>query len=463
MAGDKNMRRFEIVRADSGTLTSHSGLALIGRALRHTNLDRDLSMIPLRHGIAHADCVKSYIGLLSTAKSDFDAIEARREDGFFKTALGIDKVPSAPSLRQRFDDQTTAMIPFVDAASTAFIANAKAPVTPIILRYGTSRPAIKRKYVVLDIDVFPMDNSGSKKEGVSYTYKGFNGYAPLAAYLGEEGWCLACELRPGSQNGQKDFISFLEQVVPRARKLIRYRLLARIDSGHDAAINRAWFLGERVDFIIKWNPRRQDLVAWLERAEKKVQENEAVWQHPRTGKRVAIFSVSVEETHDGVTRTFRRVMRVTERTIDKHGNKLLVPEIKVEGWWTSLGEVACADEKVIALYCDHATSEQFHSEFKTDLDIERLPSGKFATNALVMTCAVLAYNILRWIGLVGLLRNDAPIRHQAKRRRIRTVIQELIYVAARVTESGRQLALKFSKICPAFPSFAAVYGRLAPG
>ena len=78
-----------------------------------------------------------------------------------------------------------------------------------------------------------------------------------------------------------------------------------------------------------------------------------------------------------------------------------------------------------------------------------------------MACAVLAYNILRWIGLTGLLREDAPIRHDAKRRRLRTVIQELMYVAARVVESGRRLALKFSRACPAFPSFAAVYGRLA--
>ncbi len=452
------MRRFNIVRSDTGALTSHSGLALVGRALEHTRLERDLATIPLRHGIAHADCVKSYVGLLSTAKSDFDAIENRRKDTFFKTALDIDRVPSAPSLRQRFDEQANAMIPIVDAASTDFIANTRAPVTPITIRYGTSPRAVKHKYVPLDIDVFPMDNSGTRKEGVSYTYKGFNGYAPLAAYLGEEGWCLACELRPGSQHGQKEFIYFLERVVPRARRLTRHRLLVRLDSGHDAADNRAWFSREGVDFIIKWNPRRQDLEAWLKRA-----EQEAEWSCPREGKRVGIFSDVVEEKHDGVTRAFRRVMRVIERSIDKHGNRLLVPKITVEGWWTSLGEVACADEKVMALYCEHATSEQFHSEFKTDLDIERLPSGKFATNDLVMACAVLVYNILRWIGLVGLLRDDAPIRHKAKRRRLRTVIQELMYVAARVVESGRQLALKFSKTCPAVPSFAAVYGRLAPG
>jgi hypothetical protein len=453
------MRRFEIVQSDTDTTTSHSGLALVGRALGLTHLGADLDdTIPLRHGIAHSDCIGSYVGIVCTGKSDFDAVENRREDAFFKTALGIAKVPSAPSLRQRFDEHASAMIPHVDNASTDFIANVGATVTPIVVAEGTCLARRKLKLTPLDIDVFPMDNSGTKKEGVSYTYKGFNGYAPLAAYLGAEGWCLACELRPGSQHGQKEFIHFLERVLPRAKRLALHKLLARLDSGHDAAENRVAFDAECVEFIIKWNPRRQDLGAWLKRAEKEV----AHWSFPREGKRVGVFSEDVDETFGGITRTFRRVIRVIERTIDKHGVRLLVPDIEIEGWWTSLGECECSDEKIIALYCDHATSEQFHSEFKTDLDIERLPSGKFATNDLVMACAVLAYNILRWIGLEGLTGPDAPIRHEAKRRRLKTVIQELMYVAARVVESGRRIALKFSSHCPAFPSFEAVYAKLAP-
>jgi hypothetical protein len=451
------MRSFEIVQSDTDTTTSHSGLALVGRALGLTRLAGDLDAIPLRHGIAHADCVKSYVGLLCTGKSDFDAIENKRRDAFFATALGIEKVPSAPSLRQRFDEQALAMIPQVDKASTAFIGSVGATVTPIVIVQGTCLARRKLKLTPFDIDVFPMDNSRTKKEGVSYTYKGFDGYAPLAAYLGEEGWCLACELRPGSQHGQKEFIYFLERVVPRAKALSSHRLLARLDSGHDAVVNRFWFAAEIVEFIIKWNPRRQDLEAWLKRA-----ETQAEWSFPREGKRVGIFSETVGETLDGVTREFRRVISVTERTIDKHGVRLLVPQITVEGWWTSLGECECSNEKIIALYGDHATSEQFHSEFKTDLDIERLPSGKFATNDLVMACSVLAYNILRWIGLEGLTGPDAPIRHEAKRRRLKTVMQELMYVAARVVESGRRLTLKFSRHCPAFPSFEAVYAKLAP-
>jgi hypothetical protein len=56
----------------------------------------------------------------------------------------------------------------------------------------------------------------------------------------------------------------------------------------------------------------------------------------------------------------------------------LVPEIELKGWWMSLWQPC---EVIIALYADQATSEQLNSELKTDLDSERLPAGKFATNA----------------------------------------------------------------------------------
>lgn len=37
--------------------------------------------------------------------------------------------------------------------------------------------ALENGYVQVDIDVPPFDNSKTKKEGVSRTYKGFDGYA----------------------------------------------------------------------------------------------------------------------------------------------------------------------------------------------------------------------------------------------------------------------------------------------
>jgi hypothetical protein len=92
-----------------------------------------------------------------------------------------------------------------------------------------------------------------------------------------------------------------------------------------------------------------------------------------------------------------------ERTIvdlgfcHKHCNVLLLPDYELEGWTTTLPQ-SFTMQNVIDLYKDHATHEQFHSEFKTDMDLERLPSGKFDTNFLVCALAAVAMNILRLIG-----------------------------------------------------------------
>ena len=132
----------------------------------------------------------------------------------------------------------------------------------------------------------------------------------------------------------------------------------------------------------------------------------------------------------------RRVMRLTERTIDAKGQLLIEPQWVLEGWSTTLAGRQFDAQAIITLYEGHGAHEQFHSEFKTDLDLERLPSGKFDTNALVCALAALAMNILRLLGQAGPHGPDAPVRHEAKRRRIKTVMQELIYRAARLIDHG---------------------------
>lgn len=450
------MRRFIIEQSDAD-ITSHSGLALVGMALnRHCDLTAHVDRyIPLRrHGIAHSDVLRSLIGLLCLGKSDFDAVENMRKDRFFATAMGISTMPSAVTLRQRLDERANDFLPWVSEACA-----------DLLVDLGVRPKALATGHVPLDADVTPFDNSNTRKEGVSRTYKGCDGYAPMAAYLGQEGYALEFELRAGSQHCQRGTPAFLERVLPRARRVTNKPLLLRLDGGNDALENIDCVLdfnaaeisnnpkAKGVDFIIKWNPRQEDPNLWLEHA-----KQHARFTTPRPGKRVALFDVTVRRERKGYEYRLRRVMRVVERTIDRHGQALLIPEIEVEGWWTSL---SLAARKIIALYADHGTSEQFHSEFKTDLDIERLPSGKFATNALVLACAVLAYNILRYLGQKGLTGPGAPLRHRAARRRIRTVIQELMYRAARVVESGRRLKLAFGRHCNIVPIFDRLYQQLA--
>ena len=102
-----------------------------------------------------------------------------------------------------------------------------------------------------------------------------------------------------------------------------------------------------------------------------------------------------------------------------------------------------------------------HSAFESDLGVERLPSGKFATDAFALACTTLAYDILRWMGRTGLQETaGGPLRHSADQRRIRTVIQELMYLATRVIESGRRLGPGFGRYCGSEQIFASLHGRL---
>ena len=445
------MPRFEL-KQSTRHITSHAGLFLIGQCLAAAGFHLIDKLFPVAKGqIRTSDIIKSYIGLLALGKSDFDAIEGFRNDSFFKEALQIKKVPSSAWLRQRMEQLAVDLREETDAFSVHLLNNAKAPVTA----HGG--------YVCLDFDTFVMDNSGTKKEFVSRTYQGVDGYTPIAAYLGNEGWCLALELRPGSQHSALETHYVLERVLPRARELAPLALpvLSRSDSGFDAVRllfqqddeKHAWAKeGRRFEYLVKWNPRKQVMADWVARAD----EADA-WREERPGKRVALLDLKVERSWQKEKRNFRLVVRLVERTIDKKGQVLLFPEYQLEGWWTSLAE---APARVIELYAEHATHEQFHSEIKSDLDLERLPSGKFDCNDLILHLAMLAYNSLRLIGQRGLLGEFSPVRHPAKRRRIKTVLQEIMYRAAQFIRKARQRILDFGHHCPAFQAFVEVQGQL---
>jgi len=311
---------FIFEQSDTEIYASHAGLSVAGPIInRHSGLKKRLKSIPLRHGIAHIDLIRTYLGLLCQGKNDFEAVEGVRKDPFFQHALGIGRVPSLARLRQRFDEQAEALTAAVDDCLAPLLTNLRTEVTPL-----------STGHVALHADVFCLD-----------------------------------------------------RILPRARQLAgKRKLLVTLDGAHDAAANREQLSREQVDYLIKWNPRGESPDSWKERA-----ETEGRFEETRPGKRVAMFNEVIEWTFEKQTHCGRRVVRLIERTEDRHGQPLLFPELSLEGWWTSLDASAIDAEALITLYQQRGTSEQYHSEFKTDLYLERLPSGKFETNALAAMVA----------------------------------------------------------------------------
>lgn len=183
---------------------------------------------------------------------------------------------------------------------------------------------------------------------------------------------------------------------------------------------------------------------WLEIARQLGQEAQ-----PREGKKVWTGSYFTER--DDLT--LRLVFEVIERTIDHNGQMLLMPDLEVNTWWTSLDLDAAT---VIELYHQHATCEQFHSEIKTDMDLERLPSGKFATNNLILLLGMFAYNALRLIGQCS-LSFPGPNRREATRRRIRTVLQDIVYMACQLVYHARRWFLLFGRNNRWYPVWRGVH------
>ena len=386
-----NTNKNIIVEFTNERIIPASGLAVVGALLGKSGFIKKLNRMDVtsnrsQHQIKNGDIVLTYLGMLCMGKPYFEAVHEMDDDkDFYKTAL----------------------------------ANGLVPV---------------------DIDVTPMDNSKSKKEGVSRTYKGFDVYAPMMAYIGTEGYAINFELREGKQHCQKGTVEFLQETIKLCHKLTDKPLLIRLDSGNDSVDNVAVLMDTGCFFIIKRNLRRESTDDWFEMAKQYFQNVNS----PRDGKTVYIGSdwKTVTSKQFNKEFTLRTGYEITERTIDKYGQFNLVPDVEVETWWTNLGD---PDEEIIRLYHAHGECEQFHSEVKTDMDLERLPSGKFATNALILELGMIAYNILRMIGQ-GTIGGRAPRqKRDVKRRRLRTVISNLIMMAGHVTMHARQLIIGLGK------------------
>ncbi|MBS3789109.1 transposase [Candidatus Bipolaricaulota bacterium] len=189
------MATFDIEPTDE-ILPTQSGLALLGLLLSKTNLTEKLNQLPTETGvkpeIPHSDIAKSYMGLLVQGKSNFDHIEAFRGDPFFKKSLDMEEVPSSSTLRQRLDKAEDKWKDVVLEESARLIKKSGMEITPCF-----------DNYLSVDVDVCPFYNSDTKKEGVSHTYKVVDGYAPIFAYLGKEGYGINTELREGKAHCQK--------------------------------------------------------------------------------------------------------------------------------------------------------------------------------------------------------------------------------------------------------------------
>ncbi len=460
-------------RAGKELLTGTSGLALLGLQLQRSGLPRRFDAM---EGAGRTDrtpgstVVMSLCALIASGSMDYEAIEEHREDSFFGDSLRIRQVPAAATLRQRAEvlfggtaDEATpaeqvgregacmrAERAVRDSLAT-MQASSRLQPTPIRLeRSGWMTP--------VDMDTTVLEELYGKKGGVGCTYQKVLGYTPMLAYIGEEGYILDAELRPGVQHSQKGTPAAIRRARSQAASFVPEgtRLLWRFDSGCDSADTVAAVEECASDgYILVHNRRKETPARWLAIAQRRGVRNE-----PRPGK-----TVWIGETQRicGALGRRRCVFRVTRRTCAADGQCFLEPQIEVRLFWTNLDE---KPEAIIELYAQHGTSEQFHAELKSDLGLEQFPSSDYRVNRVLFLLGCLVYNALRQIEQLS--RQDAvvppaqqaPLRRPVLRRRLRTVINNLFRCAACIVRRGRNLILSLGRGSEWVPVWLGIHRHL---
>ena len=457
-----------IVQKSSQNVNSNAGVFLAKQLLdrmggfsRFDGWQKAARSVPCQR-YSNSSLVKAQVALMALGKTTFSDIAAHQRDDLFADAICGD-VPSEPTFRQRLG--VIAAIPgvrdVVDDLNLDLLRRAK--------DFGTVRTP-GGTYMPLDMDVSVLVNDDCRKERVGFTYHKVNGYAPIFATLGTNGFQLANELRPGGQHSQKDFIPFFQRAVGMASLLTPERLLVRLDSGHDsddtvrAGFELDDFLSamspscpgtpDGLAFIVKRNPRGESAGRWLEQAKGNSDGPSEAYRNDKRGADVSVWRGVV--SHVKTKSTQDRPLFCVYEVVETKADDMLLPDVEVSLWWTNLPDDA---DTVVRLYHEHGTHEQFHSELKTDLDVERLPSGSFAVNELVLALSTLSFNILRIIGQTALeVRGETG---GVSRLRLRTVLLNYIYVGAICGSHGGRRYLRLGRNCHVADVFMAIGARLA--
>ena len=306
------------VKHGNENLVSQSGLLPVGALLESINFAERFKNLPGVHcvnpKIPHGEILSSMLGLICVGKPDYSAIEIFRQDPFFFTqSMRINNCPSQSTLRERIYLIGESANGLIKEASSEMIRNKAPAISSIQTSAGN--------YIPLDMDVSPFDNSKTKKEGVSRTYKGCDGYAPMLGYLGTEGYLINVELREGSQHCQKNTPAFIQEILELTRPITQDPLLIRLDSGNDSLDNfeviEKW---KDVDVLVKRNLRKESLTGWFNLA----QNTEDVKLTSCKHKSVWVGQTTVDPKGKALPRPI--VFKVTER-YEKKGEPLLIPEI----------------------------------------------------------------------------------------------------------------------------------------
>ena len=331
----------------------------------------------------------------------------RAANGSTRKALGF--VPLAPSTIGTFlRSFKFGHVRQLDAVNSRLLANA----------WAAGAGPKPDEELVVDLDSTVTEVYGKQKQGASYGYTGVLGYHPLIATRAGTGEVLGSRMRKGAAGSSRGVLRFIGEVLATiGRAGVCGPVTVRADSGFWSwkLIDKLTKAGVGWSITVRLVPKIKTTIAAIP---------EEAWttiDYTRGGH--AQVAETIYTTGKG--KQVRHVRLVVRRT-------RLADTAQAAMWPTWRHHAFICNNALTTVEADrfhrnHTVVELAIRELK-DNGLEHCPSGSFAANGAWLACAVLAHNLTRWTGVIGL---DGPIRTA------RTIRNRIIALAgALVNRSG---------------------------
>jgi len=270
----------------------------------------------------------------------------------------------------------------------------------------------------LDVDATFIE---AHKSTARTSYKGEPGYMPMLGFWAETQACLAGEFRHGNESPSAGAVPFL------------VRLVRRLPAGVDKVRLRsdsAWYQARVFDWCAA---RRVEFAVTAAQTTAVVKTIEAIapsqWQPFAAGAPDEQIAETVHAVEGG-RHAFRLVvLRRPWRQLEMFEGVCQYHAVITNMAWRA--------DRLVMWHRERATSENWIKELKAGFGLERLPSGRFESNAAYFALALLAYNLV-----AALRRLALPASFWSAT--IKTLRFHFIHIAALVVRHARRLIVKLA-------------------
>ena len=465
-----NCRNIRYEMAEKCRAVNCGGIGAIHLMVSKLGLAREINeRVPLfkRHLPYHeSDHVLNlaYNALLDGVR--LEDIELRRNDEAFLDSLGAQRIPdptTAGDFTRRFDAASIEAL--MEAINTTRERVWQAQSKDFLL------------HAFIDIDGTIAGTYGECKGGMSLSYKGIWGYAPLVISVANTREVLYLVNRPGNAVSHEGCVPWIDRAVAHVRQHARaitlrgdtdFTLTGELDRWHDQGVKFIFGMDAHAKVVKLAQTLPEQAYAPLVRLPRYEIATEPRTKRARVKEQIVrakgyqnkvLVGESVAEIPYRPHKCGReyRLVIVRKNISVQKGERALFDEIRYFFYISNHRETTYSAAALVALANQRCDQENVIEQLKNGVNAMRMPVDDLLSNWAYMVITALAWNLKAWYGLL-LPQRERGL--ELLKMEFRRFLHALILVPAQIVRAGRRIVFRIQGYNPWLRDLFAMWEKL---